>query len=69
MAFGGVALVPETGGGSLVIAIPAEAVAVVGAGVSATGTLLLASDIQGYNSTSQAMRDAKMFESDNAKLT
>lgn len=62
VAFGGVALAPETGGGSLVVAIPAEAVAVVGAEVSATGTLLLASDIQGYNSASQTMRDAKMLK-------
>ena len=63
VAFGGVALALETGGGSLAIAIPAEAIAVVGAEVSATGTLLLASDIQGYNSASQAMRDAKMLSS------
>lgn len=59
---GWVAAAPETLGTSLVIAIPAEAVAVAGAGVTATGTILLASDTNGYNQASQAMRDAEMLK-------
>ncbi len=62
--FGSIALIPISGGtaapasAAVVISIPAEA---AGAGLIATGTILLASDIQGYNSASQAMRDAKML--------
>ncbi|MCM1060151.1 MAG: hypothetical protein NC452_07630 [Eubacterium sp.] len=59
-----IAAVPETGGVSLVAAIPAYAAgALADTVVTGTGVILLASDIQGYNSASQAMRDAKMFES------
>lgn len=67
--FGSIALIPMSGGtatsvaaAGVAIAIPVEA---VGIGVSATGTLLLASDIQGYNNASQAMRDAKMLNPSN----
>lgn len=64
LVYGSVAAAPETLGASLVIAIPAEAVAAIGAGVTATGTILLASDTNGYNQASQALRDAKMFDED-----
>lgn len=62
VVYSSVAAAPETLGTSLVIAIPAEAVAVAGAGVTATGTILLASDTNGYNQASQAMRDAEMLK-------
>ena len=60
----GLAISPETGGASVSLVIPGAIAEAVGAGITATGAFLIASDANGFNNASQAMRDARMFDED-----